>query len=168
MFDHLNLNFWTISYSDCQNLMWRLGVVWFSERNCSPKSRLKLIFFKNICPLHTRKCQFNRGQSSIRCRRVMSRYRGKWRRERGLVHVYGKLKLSVKSWREVTSLQSRGQILGNCSHISDFHSHLGDGECLELAEVSFVASKVEPSLWLNQVLDLILVSCSCHRGYSCV
>ena len=27
------------------------------------------------------------------------------------------------------------------------HSHLGDGECLQLAEVSVVASKVEPVKW---------------------
>jgi len=33
--------------------------------------------------------------------RVMSRYRGKWRREWGLVHVYGKLKLDAKFWMTI-------------------------------------------------------------------
>jgi hypothetical protein len=28
MFAHLNLNFWTISYSNCQNLLWQWVHVW--------------------------------------------------------------------------------------------------------------------------------------------
>ena len=44
---------------------------------------------------------------------------------------------------------------------------LEGGDVITIAATGSVASKVEPSLWLNQVLDLILVSCSCHRGYSC-
>ena len=75
-----------------------------------PEVASEIDFFLNICLLHTRKCQFNQGQSSIRCRRVMSRYKGKWRRERELVHVYGKLR------REVMSSQLWRQVQGNHSH----------------------------------------------------
>jgi hypothetical protein len=52
VFDHFNLNFWTISYSDCQNLVWQLGVVWFWEWNCSPKLHLKLVFLKYLPTTH--------------------------------------------------------------------------------------------------------------------
>ena len=45
-------------------------------------------FFNNICLL--RKFHFNQGQSSIQCPSLMSRFRQKWRREQGFVHVYGK------------------------------------------------------------------------------
>ena len=86
----LNFNFGTITYSDCQNLLWRYAHVWFSGWNCNPKF-LKLtciIFFNNICLL--RKFHFNQGQSSIQCPSLTSRFREKWRREQGFVHVYGK------------------------------------------------------------------------------
>ena len=94
--------FWTISYSNCQNLVWWLGVVWFLEQNCSPKLCWKLIFVKYLTTTAW-KCQCNQSQSCIQCRRVTSRYRGKWRREWGLVHVYGKLITPIWVMENVSS-----------------------------------------------------------------
>ena len=86
----LNFNFGTISYSNCQNLLWRYAHVWFLGWNCNPKflKLICIIFFNNICLLQ--KFHFNQGQSSIQCPSLTSRFREKWRREQGFIHVYGK------------------------------------------------------------------------------